>query len=171
MNANQDWHQIAIERARQLAEVLKQRGTDRVVFAESCTCGLVAAVLAQVPGISNFLCGSAVTYRESVKQNWLEVSAETLARHTAESIETTFEMAQAVLAKTDEATWSAAVTGHLGPGAPPEVDGRIFVVVAKKAAGSIGFVLESSFQLLASSRVERQSEAASIVLKCLAQEI
>ena len=43
--------------AQSLANCLNQRQVG-VVFAESCTAGLVAASLAQVPGISRWLCGS-----------------------------------------------------------------------------------------------------------------
>ena len=50
------------ELAIRLADCLRLRSR-RVVLAESCTAGLVSAALAQVPGVSEFHCGSAVVYR------------------------------------------------------------------------------------------------------------
>jgi nicotinamide-nucleotide amidase len=168
-----DFAIAATAKAAEVANWLEKIQTIRVVFAESCTAGLVAALLGQTPGISNWLCGSAVTYRESVKQSWLDVSPATLEQHSAESLETTRKMATGVLARTNEASFAAAVTGHLGPGAPPENDGKIFVVVARSVDGTIETVSEDAIQLTATTRVERQYEAAGMtlerLLKCLDQ--
>jgi nicotinamide-nucleotide amidase len=128
---------------------------------------MVAALLGQIPGISNWLCGSAITYRESVKQQWLGVSADTLAAHTAESLETTREMAIGVLKKSSEATFSAAVTGHLGPDAPPELDGRIFVAVAARVSIEPAVIRAEPCQLTSTLRVDRQLEAAHWVFQML----
>ncbi len=56
--------------AQRLVDVLKRLDT-KIVFAESCTAGLVSATLARVPGVSAYLCGSAVTYRDEVKTAWV----------------------------------------------------------------------------------------------------
>ena len=56
--------------ATRLFDMLRDREV-RVVFAESCTAGMVSATLAAVPGISDYLCGSMVTYRPEIKENWL----------------------------------------------------------------------------------------------------
>lgn len=162
-----DFTVAAQEKAARIAERLKQNQTDLIVFAESCTAGLVVALLGQIPGISNWLCGSAVTYRESAKKQWLDVSAETLAQHTAESLETTCEMAVGILSKTSEASYSAAVTGHLGPDAPQAIDGKIFVAVARRVDDSIEITSSQSFPLTSSSRIDRQHEAAQIVFDAL----
>ncbi|MFN5709027.1 MAG: CinA family protein, partial [Planctomycetota bacterium] len=107
-------HQLSAElqqTARSLGRLLLQHG-QRVVFAESCTAGLVAASLAIVPGISRCLCGSLVTYREASKTAWLGVDAQLIAAFTAVSPEVTAQMASAALQRTIEADWAAAVTGH-----------------------------------------------------------
>ena len=57
--------------AGRLASLLKVLDV-RVAFAESCTAGLVAASLARTPGISQWLCGSAVVYRDATKAAWLD---------------------------------------------------------------------------------------------------
>ena len=110
--------------ADQLADQLEGRN-QRIVFAESCTAGLVSATLAQRPGISGWLIGSAVTYRASAKVAWLGVPESTLRQHTAESAQTTAAMARRLLDRTPEADLAVAVTGHLGPGAPPVIDGHV----------------------------------------------
>ena len=72
--------------ATALAERLVERASDKVVFAESCTAGLISAAMAGVPGISQFLCGSFVTYREAAKQEMLNVPPELIRKHTAVSV-------------------------------------------------------------------------------------
>lgn len=171
---------IAAQQARNLAGHLEsletQTGTQiRIVLAESCTAGLVAALLGQVPGISRFLCGSMVTYRESAKQQWLSVSPESLERFTAESLETTRSMASSVLARTTEATFSAAITGHLGPltgdDQTSEKDGRTFVVVAKRENDSTTIVSSDTIQLRSGTRIDRQYESSAAVLRALSNAV
>ena len=157
--------------AKALAVRLEQLRVDRVVLAESCTAGLVAALLGQVPGISHWLCGSAVTYRESTKVAWLGVSRQTLEQQTAESLATTSEMAIGILQKTEEATCAAAVTGHLGPNAPPEIDGTVFITVVKRIGSSIEITRSTTCQLKAITRVGRQHEAAKAVLDLLLSDL
>lgn len=152
--------------AQKLAERKASQKNERIVFAESCTAGLVSALMGQVPGISEFLCGSAVAYRESIKRDWLGVCGETIEEFTSESAETTQAMAVKVLERTEEATCSAAVTGHLGPDAPPRIDGKVYVVVAAKdESGQIKPILLSTFQLQTQQRFERQYEAATRVIE------
>lgn len=155
--------------AESLGRLLLERGTERVVFAESCTAGLVAAALASVPGISQCLCGSLVTYREASKAAWLGVDAKLIAEFTAVSREVTAAMARGALERTAEADWSAAVTGHLGPAAPRETDGSIHVAIGRRMQGTAGtkLVLEFTEQLTSGARVGRQQQAAQRVLRAL----
>lgn len=155
-------------RCARIAELLAARDR-RIVFAESCTAGLVSAWLARVPGISDYLCGSAVTYREATKTAWLGIPTEVLQHHTAVSGVVTEMMASAALEKTPEAHIAAAVTGHLGPNAPPEQDGLVYVAIAVRLPGSKGIATgqASEYRLAADSRLLRQREAAFRVLDCL----
>ncbi|MFT5301374.1 MAG: nicotinamide-nucleotide amidase [Mariniblastus sp.] len=171
MTEEYDFTVSAPQCAARLAAILAQRQTDRVVFAESCTSGLVAALLGQIPGISNWLCGSAVTYRESVKQSWISVSAETLRQFSAESIETTCEMAIGVLERTAEASYSAAVTGHLGPDVQDGSDGKIFISIARRDGEGLEIVQTQVVQLESTTRVQRQFESAQAVLARLIEEL
>lgn len=158
------------EAARKLAVLIAERQV-RIVLAESCTAGLAAATLAQTPGISRWLCGSAVVYREQTKIDWLEVSPADLEQHTAVSEPVARAMAAGVLKHTVEATWSAGVTGHLGPDAPDGFDGVIFVGVARRAGDVVQDVGVWRYQLTAEGRVPRQQEAATLLLQRLAASI
>ncbi len=123
------------EAAWQLAEGLKRHET-RIVFAESCTAGLAAAALAIVPGISKWLCGSAVTYQEATKVRWVGISPGDLENFTAVSDQVARAMAVGVLKATPHADIAVSVTGHLGPCAPPQLDGVIFIGTAVRVHGS-----------------------------------
>ena len=158
------------EEARALAATL-QRKDARVVLAESCTAGLVSAALARVPGISQWHCGSAVTYREATKTAWLDVSAATLEQFTAVSEPVARQMARGVLASTPEATFSAAITGHLGPDAPAKLDGVVYISVATRRGARAQITGVWRHKLKSASRYRRQQEAAALVLRRLATEV
>ncbi|MCY2992934.1 MAG: nicotinamide-nucleotide amidohydrolase family protein [Planctomycetota bacterium] len=166
MNAELD------ELATRISKLLAQCRV-RVVFAESCTAGLVSASLARVPGISQFLCGSAVTYRETTKTQWLGVPPQVLQVYTAVSEQVATLMAAGVLVHTPEANLAISVTGHLGPDAPPDQDGLIYVGLAVREAlhGEIIARPPSRHQLIATHRVARQPEAVACVLASLQAEL
>ncbi|MGI9473183.1 MAG: CinA family protein [Rubripirellula sp.] len=155
---------MANELAIQLAERLANCRT-RIVFAESCTGGLISAEMARVPGISEWLCGSAVTYRCETKSAWLDVSRNEIEVHTAVSDVVASEMAEGVLRKTSEASLALSVTGHLGPGAPEGFDGLVFVGIALRTSSDRIEIETQRHQLLQSTRVARQSEAAAVVMQ------
>ena len=164
--------EAAKQSAVQLAEKLKRLDDQKIVLAESCSCGMAVALLGGVPGISQFLCGSAVTYRIPTKATWLGIDPDLIAEHTAESQQTTREMAISVLSNTPEANWSAAITGHLGPNAPVN-DGLVYLCVAVKGwdeADTIEEIYissETQVQLQSTGRVERQTESAAALLNAL----
>ena len=117
--------------AQSVAQALTQRN-QRIVFAESCTAGLVSATLARIPGISEYLCGSAVVYRLDTKAKWLGVPEEMLINPGPVSESVARAMALGALSKTPEADIAASVTGHLGPNAPGHQDGLVFVGLAER---------------------------------------
>ena len=86
-----------------------------VAAAESCTAGMVAAAVADVPGSSAVLLGGIVSYANEIKENLLGVSGETLRMHGAVSVETAREMADGVRRKTG-ASIGVSTTGIAGPG-------------------------------------------------------
>lgn len=82
--------------------------------AESCTGGLIAALLTEIPGSSNMLERGFVVYSNAAKQELLGVPAEALARHGAVSGQTAVAMAEGALAKS-RAEVAVSVTGIAGP--------------------------------------------------------
>jgi PncC family amidohydrolase len=93
-----------------------------LALAESCTCGLVAAQLAPATGVSEVLLGSVVTYHVEAKQKLLGVRKETIKTYSAESQQTTNEMAQGLSKSLPGADVCVAVTGLCGPGASETPD-------------------------------------------------
>ena len=85
----------------------------------------------------------------------------------AESPEITQAMCEQVLRITPEATVAAAVTGHLGPNAPDDLDGIIFIAVARRINDQIVRVTCLKRQLSETERVARQIEASRMVVKIL----
>jgi nicotinamide-nucleotide amidase len=82
--------------------------------AESCTGGLIAALLTDIPGSSAVLERGFVVYSNAAKQDLLGVSAGTLARHGAVSAETARAMAEGALGAS-RAEVAVSVTGVAGP--------------------------------------------------------
>ncbi|XXF79508.1 CinA family nicotinamide mononucleotide deamidase-related protein [Myxococcaceae bacterium GXIMD 01537] len=99
--------------------------------AESCTGGLVAQQVTAVPGASDVFVGGAVSYSEKMKQAWVGVPAEVLARHSAVSRETALAMAEGVRAACG-ASLGVSVTGYAGPGGGTAEDpvGTVYVALA-----------------------------------------
>jgi nicotinamide-nucleotide amidase len=87
----------------------------KLVCAESCTGGLVAGVLTEIPGSSDVFDRGFVVYSNAAKQAMLGVSGALLARHGAVSRETAEAMADGALDHSS-ADIAVAVTGIAGPG-------------------------------------------------------
>lgn len=119
--------------ARRLAKLLAQHGR-KVVFAESCTGGLVSGALTAIPGISRYHCGGLIVYRNATKMAYLGIKQPILEDPGPVSPQVASLMAQGVLKKTPEADLALSVTGHLGPDAPPELDGQVFLAIASRPA-------------------------------------
>ncbi len=86
-----------------------------LALAESCTGGLIAHRVTNIPGASDVFLAGFVTYSNEAKQRFLGVRAETLAAHGAVSEPVAREMAEGArrAAQTD---FAIAVTGIAGPG-------------------------------------------------------
>jgi nicotinamide-nucleotide amidase len=101
------------ERAKRLLDLYRARGM-RVVTAESCTGGLVAAAITAIAGSSDVFECSFVTYSNGAKQKLLGVPTATLRRYGAVSGETAVAMAKGAL-KRSGADCAVSITGIAGP--------------------------------------------------------
>ena len=90
-----------------------------VTTAESCTGGLIAATLVNVPGASDVLNEGYITYSNEAKIRLVNVSPETLERYGAVSSQTAKEMANGA-AKAAKAEAALSATGIAGPGGGTE---------------------------------------------------
>lgn len=86
-----------------------------IATAESCTGGLVAALLTELPGSSDVFERGFVTYSNDAKMQQLGVSEQTLQAHGAVSREVALEMAKGALNRSD-ANLTVSITGIAGPG-------------------------------------------------------
>ncbi len=111
-----------------LVALLKQKGLT-LATAESCTGGLIAKKITDVPGASCVLEEAFVTYSDRAKQAVLGVSPWILQAHSAVSGETAAEMAKGALTRSG-ADLSVAVTGYAGPEGDPV--GLVWLAVADK---------------------------------------
>lgn len=103
-----------------------------VATAESCTGGLIAAALTDVPGASRVFGTGVVSYSNDCKEALLSVSADTLADHGAVSAAAAGQMARGVR-RTAAADLGLSVTGEAGP-VPAEEHpvGTVFIALADK---------------------------------------
>jgi len=83
--------------------------------AESCTGGLIASLLTEIPGSSAVMERGFVTYTNAAKQAMLGVEEATLAEHGAVSAPVAKAMADGALARAPVQA-AVAVTGVAGPG-------------------------------------------------------
>lgn len=117
-------------RCEDLAELLTGRG-ETMSCAESCTGGMIGAMITDIPGASSFFNGSAVTYSNGSKTDILGVPEDVIASHGAVSMETAEAMALGA-AKAYSSDYSVAVTGIAGPGGatPEKPVGLVYIAVS-----------------------------------------
>ncbi|MGA2125709.1 MAG: CinA family protein [Xanthobacteraceae bacterium] len=102
------------EAAVRVLDACRRRGLT-IATAESCTGGLVAATLTEIPGSSDVVDRGFVTYSNAAKEALLGVPSATLAVHGAVSRQTAVAMATGAQARAGTGL-SVAITGVAGPG-------------------------------------------------------
>jgi nicotinamide-nucleotide amidase len=99
---------------QRLNEHLTERN-ETLAVAESCTGGLLASTVTDVPGSSAYFDRGVVSYSNRAKQQLLGVARESLDAHGAVSLPVATEMAQGIR-DTADTTWGVSTTGIAGPG-------------------------------------------------------
>ncbi len=133
-----------------------------ISFAESCTCGLLASKIGSVPGASEVLKESYITYSNESKNKILGVKKETIDNYTEYSEKTAVEMAEG-LYKISGSDVCVSVTGIAGPGGgtPQKPVGTVYIGVYYKGKT---FVKEL---LLRGNRDRIRNNAASHALNLI----
>ena len=150
-----------VELAEQLQAGCIARGLT-VATAESCTGGLVAHLLTEVPGSSAYVRGGIVAYADDVKRALLGVDAALLAAHGAVSAQVALAMADGARDRlgTD---LGVGVTGVAGPGGGSEAKpvGLVYVAVSGLGAPTVRRFLWPG------DRSENKRESARAALELL----
>lgn len=134
-----------------------------IACAESCTGGMLAAALTDLPGSSGMLDRGFVTYTNAAKVAMLGVQESTLTACGAVSEEVAGEMARGALNRSD-AQVAVAITGIAGPGGSEhKPEGRVCFGVAS----ALGCAVETiEFDAIGRANVRRaaRDHALSLVL-------
>lgn len=152
--------------ARTVLAAAKLRGWT-LATAESCTGGMVAALLTDIEGLgSAFECGFVV-YTDAAKSRMLGIEPGLLIRHGAVSEQAALAMAEGVIARSS-ATLAVAITGFAGPGGPRDQNGLVYIALADRT-GRLRVLRECRFG--ARDRDETRFHAASAALAMLSEAI
>ncbi len=101
--------------------------------AESCTGGLLGALLTSVPGASQVYLGGVISYAYEAKESLLGVSHQLLTEKGAICPEVAVEMAQGVRERLNS-DFAIGITGNAGPSADPNNPnvGEIYIALARR---------------------------------------
>jgi nicotinamide-nucleotide amidase len=148
--------------AAELLDDLRKAGV-KLATAESCTGGLIAGVLTEIPGSSDVVERGFVTYSNAAKSQMLGVSERLLAEHGAVSREVALAMAEGALAHSG-ADVSVAVTGVAGPGGGSALKPVGLVHFAAARRGGPTLHEEFRFGDIGRSQIRLKSVEAGLVL-------
>jgi nicotinamide-nucleotide amidase len=140
-----------------------------IATAESCTGGMVAAALTDIPGSSAVVERGFVTYTNRAKQEMLGVSAETLDAHGAVSEPVAREMAEGALGHAP-VDLAVSITGIAGPGGSEfKPEGRVCFGLAQ--TGLVTRVETIEFGALGRGKVRAaaRDHALGLLLHALSQ--
>ncbi len=161
-----DWPDCA-ETAARLIDSCRRLGTS-LAAAESCTGGLVGAVLTAIPGASQVYAGGVVSYSNAVKTRALGVPEALIEEQGAVSAPVAEAMALGALRLTG-AQLAVAVTGVAGPGggSPEKPVGLVFIAVALlgHVFGAERFNFEGDRAAVRAQAVEAAIDLLNVVQK------
>lgn len=148
--------------SRRLARAILAAGRGRTVAtAESCTGGMVAAAITDIPGSSAVFAGGFVTYSNDLKRDLLAVPGRMLEQYGAVSEPVARAMAEGARARTG-AFAAVAVSGIAGPGGSEfKPEGRVCFALATPAGTTAETV---DFGPLGRDRVRRAARDRALAL-------
>lgn len=149
--------------ARQLLDLCRMRKLT-IATAESCTGGLVAAALTDIPGSSDVFDRGFITYSNDAKRKMLGVAAATLDTFGAVSEQTATAMAIGALEKAD-CGLAVAITGIAGPGGA--TPGKPVGLVYFAAASRDGRIMQRACKFGAIGRSKVRERATIEALRLL----
>ena len=125
------WYLLKMSDLKSLSYLAIKRGS-KIVSAESCTAGMLAASLTEMPGSSAFFEQGYITYSNRSKISVLGVESKTLAKYGAVSEEVAKQMAKGALNRSN-ATIAVSITGIAGPGGSEyKPEGLVCFAIAQK---------------------------------------
>ncbi|KRA48303.1 CinA family protein [Devosia sp. Root635] len=133
-----------------------------IVTAESCTGGMVASALTDIPGASAALYGGYVTYANTAKSRMIHVQARLIRDYGAVSNQVARAMADGAR-NTARADYAVSVTGIAGPdgGSEKKPVGLVYVAVSSELAT---VVIEHRFGDLGRDGIRKASVQAALDL-------
>ncbi len=158
-----------LDAANALLELCKKKKLT-VATAESCTGGLLAAIISEIAGSSMVFDRGFVTYSNSAKQQMLDVTPTTIDVHGAVSRECAEEMAKGALAHAS-VDLAVSITGIAGPtgAVPGKPIGSVFFCAASRSGRTIMF--DRKYGDIGRAKVRRQSVLQALaMLQALAEK-
>lgn len=128
-----------VSRAARVLAQARKAGL-RIATAESCTGGMIAAALTDIPGSSDVFERGFVTYSNAAKAELLGVDAEVIAENGAVSEAVAAAMARGAVAQS-HADLAVSVTGVAGPGG-----------TAAKPEGMVCFAFSDGLEIMAETK-------------------
>ncbi|MBW7837250.1 MAG: CinA family protein [Sphingomonadales bacterium] len=135
----------------------------KIATAESCTGGLLSALLTEIPHSSNVFEYGYVTYANAAKEDMLDVSPEMLALHGAVSEPVAAAMAAGALARS-RADVAVSITGIAGPGGGSAKKPVGLVYMAGMRADGKTIIEKHEFGDLGRSEIRRRAVAAALAI-------
>jgi PncC family amidohydrolase len=152
---------------QELSELFLASGMT-LALAESCTGGMIASRITDIPGCSSWFRGGVVAYHNDIKEKLLGVTSDNLQRYGAVSEQVARSMAEGAIVSLDSDI-ALAVTGIAGPdgGTAEKPVGTVFIAVADRYACIVEkYYFEGSREMIRQNTAE---EAFFLLKKRLLQ--
>lgn len=151
----------SVDPGKRIIDILTE-AQKTIVTAESCTGGMIASALTDIPGASAAVYGGYVTYANTAKSRMIHVQARLIRDYGAVSNQVARAMADGAR-NTARADYAVAVTGIAGPdgGSDKKPIGLVYVAVSSELAT---VVIEHRFGDLGRDEIRKASVRAALDL-------